>query len=111
MAMNEVWQAVLSQVLVPAAVAIVLLLAGKLVNALVTRVRIELEEHDLGIAEGLIEAGIVWVQVQFAEQTGATKMARVLAWLKARGVEADPAEVEHMYQALKRCDALPGKED
>jgi hypothetical protein len=109
--MHEYWQTILTNYILPGALAIALYLAGKLVNAICARTRVYLESHDLGIAEQWIEAAIVWVEVHGSDLTGPDKMTQVLRYLTERDIDVEAAQVEAIFQALKRAGELPEKKE
>lgn len=105
--MEQLWQQIVSDYLVPGAVAIVLYLAGKLVTAACAWVRTLVEKHDLGVIESAIQAAIVWVEVNCTDLSGPDKLAQVEDLLEEWGIEVDEARVELSFQQLKKYGDLP----
>jgi hypothetical protein len=99
------WSTVFSELLklaLAVAVPLVVLALGRLAVAALKAAETYLAEHDLGVAETLANAAIEFAEVKLKDITGAERMAWVLEYLAARGIDIDNVEAERIYQEFAR---------
>jgi hypothetical protein len=103
------WTALLKeplQALLSIAFAALVYVFGKLATAGLKAARAYVESHDLGYAEGIISAAIVYASKALQEQTGAERMNFVIAYAEQHGIDVDEVRAEAVYQALLKQDKL-----
>ena len=108
--MQELWQQLVSQVLIPLAVAMALYIGVKAVNAFCKWADAYLEAHDLGVIEVLIQTAVIWVQKNYGNAPGKARMAQAVKWLAEHGYDVEQADIQRIYQALRKSGELPDKE-
>jgi hypothetical protein len=94
------------QALAAIAFAALVYVAGKLATAGLKAAAAYVESHDLGYAEGIISAAIVYASKALQEQTGAERMDFVLAYAEQHGIDVDEVRAEAVYQTLLKQDKL-----
>lgn len=99
------WSTVFSELLklvLAAAVPFVVIAIGRLAVAALKAAETYLDQHDLGVAETVANAAIQYAEDKLKDVTGPERMAWVLKYLGARGLDVDEVEAQALYREFAR---------
>lgn len=99
------WSPVLSELLklaLAAAVPFVVVALGRLAVAALKAAETYIAKHDLGVAETVANAAIQYAEDKLQDISGPERMAWVLRYLSARGLDVDEVEAQALYREFAR---------